>query len=1627
MKRLLNFGMIIILVALSALASQAAPRLGVPTPIPQLSPGYDSAPPPDRLAVSQLNHYGNSPVSPPTKDDSHFVADSGGWLDQYLFHKDVPNGQLTFNIEVDRYYSPLITSDSVDANGFLKSSVRQDLLNRHLLPERATLTLEVWDVDHEVSDCPEVDYVYINGQQVQNAAGTGPATLTSGNDTWSTWSVSFPIEMLKFPTAKGSNGQRPTPALNEIAVEINVLQCMSPSEPSRERWAVEVDWGSILIPSPIRPIIFAHGWTGSTDSFDAFEGFLADDGIPSAGQVDLWRGIYPIAQTSPLLAAAINNATQEFGVDKVNIFAHSKGGLVSRHALRTSAVAEKTDRLITFGSPHHGTDWAPSWGWISCPRTFDNPTDVRLCKESANEVSVGRIRDDFNYRGCTKGPWPWSDWEGCQPRYVQQPTVSYRSLVGGWADIGAENATYPWMADSVPFPDQANVDAQFGSNHSGIKQEQGPYRCAISYIDTDIYARSNCPGQLVATSVAVLAAGDVPIWPGDEYQTTLSEMGSLGADASQTIWARLDGGTQALFNVLSNEPLIFTLVDPNGRTIDPSVAAGDPMVTYAEQQDTGFGPGWWYQYQVNSTVAGNWQNVIQTTNPVTFSVVSMVSSPVRFYYKADQYTYRPSDLVTSEVALVDATTPVLGAVVTGTVIQPDGSALALSFYDDGTHGDTAAGDGVHTTQFNASSTNGHPTIELRATKGNVARLLETSIAVAAQTAQFQTVTGESPVDLDGNGLYDWLNLDVQLNVLTSGHFEVSGVLTDNNGNVVASSTFATLLNGSDLLPVGLQTIVLPFAGESIRAHGVDGPYTLERIVVRDQTDGDFQVDSVDLAYTTAAYQSRQFEGPSLSVVGGSESTPDADLNGRYDELIISLNMDVIWPGNYEWNGRLVGSSGDEVGWAIGSGYLDNLNPLELTFDGEVIGASKLDGPYTLKDLSVYQTSGGSASATFDNVYVTSAYHFWEFERVVVQNVIFLPFILKNYSSNPQPPVTRTPTRTPTPSSTRTLTPTPTPAGIPTPTHTPTWTPTPTRTPTHTPTGTSTPTSTATPTLTATPTNTPTKTPTSTPTHTPTRTPTLTYTPTPTRTPTLTHIPLISEVLYDTLGIEPDEEWIEIYNAGASTIDLSNYKVGDEETLGGGEGMLQFPAGTSINPGQVIVIAYKATAFFGVWGFNPDYEMADSDEGVPDMIPYTAWAGGEIQLSNSGDEVLILDGGDAIVDAMSYGDKITFFDPPCPDVTAGHSLERSPVNVDTNTAEDWNDQEFPNPGETSNEQSMITNLHMSNSCDGPDMILFAADTETVYVVFGYSGMQGEERRIAVTDGVTLYDATHSYTGSGTECIAVTHASGPIPPNTYRTQIYAGGLLPIKTKLWHVRPGGPGEITNLHMSISPDGPPATEFIEGTQTVWAVFDYADMEGNEVGIDAYEADYRFYESARMPLTGSGTQAISVTHYQVTGFPAGQYRTHVVKDGFVDGIVNWSATPPCGWNDPDDEEPGNDFWKSPDVPYGSGLFTDQTFWSLTQPDGEKGNDPDWFQWKVDWTGTHWLWTQGLDPSSLRIWLLVSQATGDPPDSLVPIAWGESYGPGELGVWLEQGQTYFVLVSNLTSPEVGCYSLWLQS
>jgi hypothetical protein len=127
----------------------------------------------------------------------------------------------------------------------------------------------------------------------------------------------------------------------------------------------------------------------------------------------------------------------------------------------------------------------------------------------------------------------------------------------------------------------------------------------------------------------------------------------------------------------------------------------------------------------------------------------------------------------------------------------------------------------------------------------------------------------------------------------------------------------------------------------------------------------------------------------------------------------------------------------------------------------------------------------------------------------------------------------------------------------------------------------------------------------------------------------------------------------------------------------------FPAGTVIAPDSAIVVATTATAFNDQYGFNPDFEIVDSDPAVPNLIDDPAWGdpAATLQLGNTGDEVIFRNPSGQIVDAIAYGTGNLPNDLSCSLVSfPNYSLERFPYWLDTNNCpNDFREWPFPNPG------------------------------------------------------------------------------------------------------------------------------------------------------------------------------------------------------------------------------------------------------------------------------------------------------------------------------------------------------------
>ncbi len=176
--------------------------------------------------------------------------------------------------------------------------------------------------------------------------------------------------------------------------------------------------------------------------------------------------------------------------------------------------------------------------------------------------------------------------------------------------------------------------------------------------------------------------------------------------------------------------------------------------------------------------------------------------------------------------------------------------------------------------------------------------------------------------------------------------------------------------------------------------------------------------------------------------------------------------------------------------------------------------------------------------------------------------------------------------------------------------------------------------------------------------------------------------LISEVLYDSPGAD-DAEFIELVNPTGSTIDLSNFSLGDAVSPTDFEDVRHFPAGTTLVPRTAIVIATTATGFFAEFGKNPDFEILNTDAAVPSLIDDPNWGSTNtyLQLGNAGDEIILRDANNQVIDVVTYGSGSYPGVTTCPLITLlNASLERSPFWRDTDDCTvDFFENAFPTPG------------------------------------------------------------------------------------------------------------------------------------------------------------------------------------------------------------------------------------------------------------------------------------------------------------------------------------------------------------
>lgn len=856
-----------------------------------------------------------SPFQPPKANDYTFIVNSGAGLDTGCTYRS--GGPLLITLPIDRVLGDL---NKLKQNGLVPANVR--------------IEFPAYDVDSAGAPGvpPERDRVSINGNVV-------PGEFMSGlNNTWVMQRFDVPIEWLNFAPDPGA-GNTSQPQNNQLRIDIDVLSA------PQENWCTAVDWVAATVDNPIppRPWIGAHGIFSDSSIWQTlWVPAIRNLGIPAGGGPNMGN-LDSIQSNAGKVGQAVQRSLQRWGVDKVNIVAHSKGGLDSRHYIETNNTIEN---LVQLGTPNAGSPLADAIEGGS----------IRVLGLLGNIVANLLAGGVGGYQLTTPHMALYNAFHGSNPK------TQYLAIAGDYRPGSYFNDTWRRaVTDLIVGPGDVIVPItsvhalNFTARGTVTCIGPGDRLCEHTQMHGDNRFFNLARPRIVAPGVAIQAARLAPgVVPANlpAVQRTESFAGRLNPGATATHTVPIDRASTVSFLMFAADGnLTFTLKNPSGTTIQPT----DPGVNYEKSAIPG---GWIFSYAFQGVVpTGNWTAQLQSTSAasIDYSLNAWLeNSDVTLAGTTTPSAGPVNTSFTIRATLKNGTLPITGATARAFVKYPDNTtSQTVMLLDNGTGPDATANDGIYSGVFSSTAQIGIYQLAITG-RGNFlpgqpfSREIYAQIGVSQSNSRILPGLADLGRDTNGNGQFDYLVVQVPLQITAPGVYRLAGTLRDSAGNEQTVSRIANLTPSS----TGLELL---FDGSTIFARGVDGPYTVTSVRLAEEISNQLvPVAELTTPYTTSAYSYTQFEGAALALTGaGSAQGIDLNSNGKYDLLRVQLGLNVQNAGFYTWSARLRDSSGREITLSSGQGSLPaGVSNIQLDFNGTAIGQNGVDGPYQVSDLLI---------------------------------------------------------------------------------------------------------------------------------------------------------------------------------------------------------------------------------------------------------------------------------------------------------------------------------------------------------------------------------------------------------------------------------------------------------------------------------------------------------------------------------------------------------------------------------------------------------------------------------------------------------------------------------------------------
>ena len=559
-----------------------------------------------------------------------------------------------------------------------------------------------------------------------------------------------------------------------------------------------------------------------------------------------------------------------------DIIGHSYGGLNARHYLESHHYEEdkrdyhiQVDNLFTLGTPHGGvilpTELYPgidaivlghglpkNWpDFLSEFMILSSQMDIyNLINQEPDGICYRLIGGSFleQYNVPVWMRWIYSQWFP-MPGDIG---VSLRSSL----QLGLNPTLWFSYPNVVIYPnsDMHGYFPDMGLNdlHSYVKSNEldpvTTYQRIISPILHHI--NTSCPGQSQSLAQDISVSTDGPI----KSPTLLSsEVISAGQSITGTAWVDWEGRT-AIYASWMGGDLDLSLRDPTGEVYTPTVQQSNPNVEFykAYLDEAGL-----ETYIFTDTIIGQWTYTATATSVITPTALDLYVTPNNLItiqaYAPEWQPFGSSVAITASLSY--SMTPIIDATVIVQVSKPDHSESSALLVDNGVPPDLQAGDGIYGGYYLDTQMGGFYTMLIQADGTHQSspfhRNVRSVFSISPGIATLNNSYADRPVDNNHDSYYEYLNLDVGVNVTQPGQLTLAAVLQADGGQYI------DLANTTMLTSPGFITMPLQFSSDAIYQSGLDGPYTITQVLLLDN-DTQIKLDEVNNAWVTAPYDHTRF-------------------------------------------------------------------------------------------------------------------------------------------------------------------------------------------------------------------------------------------------------------------------------------------------------------------------------------------------------------------------------------------------------------------------------------------------------------------------------------------------------------------------------------------------------------------------------------------------------------------------------------------------------------------------------------------------------------------------------------------------------------------------------------------------